>query len=222
MISVQIPILKLYATYKKILRFNLIASQGAVFTADMYSDGPMAVGSLSASFVFANYLDSTSYCSNEELSFGGYALVVRYETGTTFDEASVRGEVFLPVGEDISKVSQQIPGCPVNNNMSTGLFDFDTVMAQATEVSTIFSAYQPSLYLDESGNLVTIGNKTNGYDVITMNTCNGGNCPLYPERMSDPSSFLFNETTWNGPVSGQWPLKLIVNVCIYRPLDYTM
>jgi hypothetical protein len=110
---------------------------------------------------------------------------------------------FFPNGVDILRVIQLIPTCHINNNENTSLFGFDDVIGQAINVSRIFSTYQPSIYRDESGNLISIGYETNGYDVITMNTCNEGDFPLYPGRMSDLSSFLFNETAWNGPVSGQ-------------------
>jgi hypothetical protein len=61
--------------------------------------------------------------------------------------------------------------------------------------------YQPRLYLNEYGDLVPIGNKTNGYHVIIMNTCNEGGCPLYPGSMYNPSALLFNKITCNGPVT---------------------
>jgi hypothetical protein len=184
------------------------------------SDGPVAAGFLQPADYSINYLGPTSDCSNTDPSFADYGLIVKNEIFP--GQIPVRGEVFLPGGADKSIIAQQISTCPVNNDGSTGLFDFDSVMNQAIDVSKIFSTYQPSLYLNESGSLVTIGDKTNGYDVITMNTCNDGNCPLYPGKMSDPSAFLFNESTWNGPVSGQWPSKLIVNVCVHRPLHYIL
>jgi hypothetical protein len=188
--------------------------------ASLYSDGPIAAGALHADSFFIDVLGPTSDCSNVDSSFAGYSLIVRDPMSP--DPIAVRGEVFLPNGGDTSVVTEQISTCHVNNDGNTGLFNFDSVMNQAIVVSRTFSTYKPSLYLDESGDLVTIGDKTSGYDVITMNTCNNENCTLYPGRMSDPSAFLFNETAWEGPVSGQWPLKLIINVCEYHPLDYIL
>jgi hypothetical protein len=192
----------------------------------MYFNGPMTVGILSISEAYTNYFDPTDDCSNIEPNLSDYGLIVRdavyFHRLRHRRPISIRGEVFLPEGFDTDNVIQKISTCPVNNNRRTGLFDFDSVMEQATNVSRTFSTYQLSIYLDESGNLATIGNKTNGYDAITMNTCNNGNCPLYSGKISDPSAFLLNETVWDGPVSGQWPLKLIINVCVYHPLDYML
>jgi hypothetical protein len=206
--------------YKKILRFNIIASDGVASNTYFDSDGPVAAGSLEGIAFNVNDLGPTSDCSNADPSFADYGLIVK--DGISSSQISVRGEVFLPNGTNPSMITQQISTCPVNNDGSTGLFNFDSVMNQTINVSRTFSTYQPSLYLDGSGNLITIGDKTNGYDVITMNTCNGRNCPLYPGKMSDPSAFLFNGSTWNGPVSGQWPSKLIINVCVHHPLAYIL
>jgi hypothetical protein len=65
------------------------------------------------------------------------------------------------------------------------LLDFNKIQSETIKVAT----YQPNLCPDESGNLMGIGDKTNGYDVITMNTCNKRNFPLYPGNMSDPSVY---------------------------------
>jgi hypothetical protein len=56
-----------------------------------------------------------------------------------------------------------------------------------------------------------IGDKTDGYDLIIMNTGNERNRPLYTGRMLDLLTLLFNGGVWNGPVIGEWPSKLIVN-----------
>jgi hypothetical protein len=198
--------------YKKALRFNVITFNSFDGIEGLVTDGPIASGNIivqngSASI---NTLGSTSDCSNVEPDFGDYGLIVRRATyGGSF---SVRGEISLSPIVVQSTFAQAILTCPTNN-YTTNILDFEKARNESIDVAMEFSTYQPSLFLNESGNLVSIGNKTNGYDVITMNTCNEGNCDLYPGKMSDPSAFLFNASTWNGPVTGEWPSKLIVNVC---------
>jgi hypothetical protein len=73
-----------------------------------------------------------------------------------------------------------------------GLSNFPKVQSEAVEVTQEFSMYHHSLYFDESGNLVHIGDKINGYNVITIDTCNERNRSLYLGNVSDPSVFLLN------------------------------
>jgi hypothetical protein len=93
------------------------------------------------------------------------------------------------------------------------------IFGDARFVSERFKSYNPSLYLNENNNLVTVGPKTNGYDVITMSTCSSTYCSLGSHGpMSYPDNIFYGLGEWNGSVGQEWPSKLIINVRVYHQL----
>jgi hypothetical protein len=156
--------------------------------------------------------------SNLDNSYAGYGLVVQ-GLATNIEDISVRGAAFLPPNTYTDQITQLVDNCPVTNTEGTGSLNPYIIFGDARFVSERFKSYNPSLYLDENNNLVTVGPKTDGYDVITMNTCSSRYCSLgIPGPMSSPDNTFYGLGEWNGPVGQEWPSKLIINVRVYHQL----
>jgi hypothetical protein len=177
----------------------------------------MAVaGKFTASSYTVNANHGSGKCANLDTSFSTYGLVV----GTKYDgtDVHVHGAAFLPLGTDTSQASIQIldSGCAAYTNHSTGLFNFQQAYTNAVYSQYHFSKLAPSLQLDSTGKLSRVGSAVDGFDIITLNTCNDRDCPLFPGYLSHPSAWLFGEGNWNGPSGMSFPKTLIINVSKYH------
>jgi hypothetical protein len=168
---------------------------------------------------YVNQFTPVRDCSELGYRLSGYGLVVG-SSATNIKGISVRGAALLPSDANTDQVTQLVSTCPVTTSMGTGRVRFPELNTDARSVSRAFANYQPSLYLDKNNNLVTIGSRVNGYDVITMQTCKNGPCSIvtHTEQLSYPGNIFYGLGEWNGPVGQEWPSKLIINVRVYHQL----
>lgn len=157
------------------------------------------LGTFTANDFTVNSNHGTGTCSHLDTSFNTYGLVV----GTLYNatDIHVHGAAYLPPGTDTSQSSIEIldTGCSAYTNLSTGLLDFQQAYTNAEYSQIYYSELKPTMVLDSNGVLTTIANKTTSFDVITFNTCNDNDCPLYPGNLSDPTAMLYGRGNWNGP-----------------------
>ncbi|KAI8073116.1 hypothetical protein BC940DRAFT_315873 [Gongronella butleri] len=85
----------------------------------------------------------------------------------------------------------------------------------ATRQSRWYASMTPNLILDENADLIDHG-ATNGYHVMTMNTCNQFDCPLFPGLLSSPDEFLSGYGVWDGP---NQPFPNDATIVINVPVD---
>ncbi|KAL9548923.1 hypothetical protein MBANPS3_005452 [Mucor bainieri] len=196
-------------------QFNAIIFGDFVTAGHGSAYGPLAVKDMFYAFAFTVNKEHPSDCTELSDDLGGYGLVVG--GSVVGSDITVNGAVYLPPGSDTRAIKKAAgSNCPTYSNQNTGVFDFAQIQNYAIDASMKLSSKSPSLYLDASGKLTRIGQPTDsGYDVITFNTCNNQNCPLFPGKMSDPNQILFGKNGgWNGPQSTgeSWPAKLIINI----------
>ncbi|KAI9473826.1 MAG: hypothetical protein EXX96DRAFT_541490 [Benjaminiella poitrasii] len=187
----------------------------AVFFGDFITSGGQDIlGSLAVEgkFKASSYIvhaNGDVDCSSDR-GVDSYSLIVGGEVDAS--GVRVRGNAEVPAGS--SGLQETVSSCSINSG--TGIYDFNQAERNAKGASEILAGLKPTLYLDSNGKLSSISDASDDINVITMNTCNNGNCNLYPSEMSDASAFLEGIGNWNGPSGMSWPKTgtLVINVPI--------
>ncbi|KAI9486218.1 MAG: hypothetical protein EXX96DRAFT_604411, partial [Benjaminiella poitrasii] len=201
---------------------HMLTHFSGVFFGDFDTDGgkdilgPLAVeGNFKASGYYVNAnLDVD--CSDD--SIDSFGLVV----GGSVDASDIRirGNADVPNGS--SGLQETISSCKIAQGSSN--FDFDQAKNNAIKASKVLASMEPTLQLDSNGKLTSIGSSKDGFNVLTLNTCNGGNCNLFPGEMSDGSAFLEGKGNWNGAQGMSWPTDgtLVINVPVSEGETFTI
>jgi hypothetical protein len=91
-------------------------------------------------------------------------------------------------------MNQLALSCSITKDNRNGHSDFDKVFSKVKVVLQESSTYRPSLRLNENDVLTIIAEKINDCYVITMNTYNDDDCPLYLANMMPYSKRIFDNT----------------------------
>ncbi|KAI8060775.1 hypothetical protein BC940DRAFT_337333 [Gongronella butleri] len=167
--------------------------------------GPLAVGNMFSGPHYVVNANRGATCDNIEAELGGYGLVVRGTVVT--EETDVHGQAFLAGGGSVTEVKEQEAGCEVVTDRGTGSVDFDAFETYLMQLSQIAANIPPNLKLDENGVLqgASAGDSSTGVHVLTFDTCNDNDCPLYPGSLSSAALPILGTGNWNGPQGMAFP-----------------
>lgn len=180
----------------------------------------MAVG---GNFHAPGYLVNVNHpvdCSADwQNSFGSTGLVVGGVTDTT--DTHVHGDAFLAGGGTVDQITELDPPCSLHSVAdATGHMDFDATEDTVNTDQEYLASLQPNLVMDADGVITDLGSTSCSYKVMTLNTCNDGNCNVSAQPLSDPTHMFFGVPNWNGP-SGDVPGPtdtVVINVSLHTEL----
>lgn len=171
----------------------------------------MAVGGkFTASSYTVNANHGSSNCSDLSINLNSYGLIVGGEYKGT--DIHVNGAAFLPDNADKSTIQVQTAGCEAFTQQGTGIFNFHDTYSTVSYIQKTYASYLPSHRLNPDDTITQLGPLAAGFAVMTMDTCNEYDCPLYPNQLSYPFRMFLGKDNWNGVSGGEFPDTLIINV----------